>query len=45
MARVDAFLDILFRESAAALAMETGAGATLRTKQGAARQLLRQPLT
>src|SRR5258705_11777831 len=45
MARLDAFLDFLFRESAAALVMETGAGATLRTRQGAARQLLRQPLT
>jgi len=45
MARLDAFLDFLFRESAAALVLETGAGATLRTRQGAARQLLRQPLT
>ncbi len=45
MARIDAFLDLLFRESAQGLVLETGAGATLRTRQGAARQLLRQPLT
>src|SRR5256885_16888567 len=44
MARLDAYIDLLFREQASFLLLETGTGANLHAN-GAARPVLRQPLT
>ena len=44
MARLDAYIDLLFREQASFLLLETGAGANLHGN-GGARPVLRQPLT
>ena len=44
MARLDAYIDLLFREQASFLLLETGTGANLHGNNGA-RPVLRQPLT
>jgi twitching motility protein PilT len=44
MARLDAYIDLLFREQASFLLLETGTGANLHANDGA-RPVLRQPLT
>jgi len=44
MARLDAYIDLLFREQASFLLLETGTGANLHAK-GGIRPVLRQPLT
>jgi twitching motility protein PilT len=44
MARLDAYIDLLFREQASFLLLETGTGANLHGNDGA-RPVLRQPLT
>jgi twitching motility protein PilT len=44
MARLDAYIDLLFKEQASFLLLETGTGANLHASNGA-RPVLRQPLT
>ena len=44
MARLDAYIDLLFREQASFLQLETGTGANLHGNNGP-RPVLRQPLT